>query len=64
MRLRRRSLVSRDPLTNAWESATDEQRTAAIEHEREREQREQALLAEYRAGTLTRDEYLKRVAGD
>jgi len=46
------------------ESATDEQRTAAIDHERQCEQRDQALLAEYRAGTLTRDDYLERVAGD
>ena len=64
MRLRKRSLVSRERLTNAWESATDEQRTAAIDHERQCAQREQALLAEYRAGTLTRDDYLDRVAGD
>jgi len=46
------------------ESATDEQRTAAIDHERQCEQRDQALLAEYRAGTLTRDDYVERVAGD
>ena len=56
--------MSREPLTNAWESATDEQRTAAVEHERICEQREQALLEQFRAGTLTRDELLERVAGD
>jgi len=41
--------------------ATGQQRSNTSENV---EQREQALLAEYRAGTLTRDEYLKRVAGD
>jgi len=64
MRLRKRSLVGREPLTNAWESATDEQRTAAVEHERQCEQREQALLADYRAGRITADEFLERVATD
>jgi hypothetical protein len=37
MRLRKRSLVGREPLTNAWESATDEQRTAAIDYGRRSE---------------------------
>ncbi len=60
-----RSLVNKPrPGGNAWERASDEQRTAAVEHERQCEQRETALLTEYVTGTLTRDEYLERVAGD
>jgi hypothetical protein len=65
MRLRRpRPLVSREPLTNAWEQASEQQRTAAVEHERQREALEAALLSDYRAGRIGADEYLKRVAGD
>jgi hypothetical protein len=47
---------------NAWESATDEQREAAVEHERICEQREQALLTEYRAGKIDAVTYRERVA--
>jgi hypothetical protein len=64
MRLPKRSLVTREPRVNAWEVATEHERQAALEHERQREAVEAALLADYRDGTLTHDELLKRVAGD
>jgi hypothetical protein len=42
----------------SWDLATDEQRQATLDFEREHAEREAALLAAYRRGELTAQEYI------